>query len=176
MTRLRRLVIEVSNRCNLRCRTCTDRPLNGPIIQPEAFEGILKKVSSPDDIELVRFVGAGETLLVPYFDEMVARATKAFQDTEVNFFTNGMLLEHRLVESLLRRNVRAYITLSMDAATPHVFEYIRRGASFDRILKNIENIGKLKEDYGSRYPVLKINFTMLKHNVKEIPKMVKLAS
>jgi MoaA/NifB/PqqE/SkfB family radical SAM enzyme len=176
MKELKRLVLELSNKCNLRCRICTDKPLTGPMLTLAAFRKLIGKVAHPQTIERLRFVGSGETLIVPDFHKMITEAARLFENADMEFFTNGMFLKRELVESIIEKNVKAHVVLSIDGTTSEIFDYIRRGASIHRVLMNIEHANSLKAINDSIYPELKINFTMIKQNIEEIPKMVRLAS
>jgi len=175
-TALRRLLVEVSQRCNLRCRTCSGVCATGAVLELEAFTKMLDKVPDGTAMDLVRFVGAGEPLMAHDFDEMLLQASKRFPRAELDFFTNGMLLTDRLTRSIVANQIRTYITVSMDGATPETFEYIRRGASFHKVLENIDRINALKTAAGSVYPRIRVNYNMLKRNLDDIPKMVRLAA
>jgi len=67
------------------------------------------------------------------------------------------------------------IVVSLDGASKGTFEYYRQGANFFKILKNIENLCYLKTKKPEKFPIINLQFLVMKKNEKEIQKIKKLS-
>lgn len=105
MTAPKKIYIETTTRCNLRCDKCIKQIKNNGIIEGdmpiEVFEKILPDLSSVDQLILN---GIGEPLLHPDLEKMIEAARKAMPEkSSIGFQTNGWLMTaeraRRLAES-----------------------------------------------------------------------------
>jgi radical SAM protein with 4Fe4S-binding SPASM domain len=68
------------------------------------------------------------------------------------------------------------LSFSLDAATPELFNEIRRGADFYTILQNIRTLNAMKKQlHRDDKPILSIMYCAMKSNIQELPKLVLLA-
>jgi len=76
-TRLAKLYIEPTNRCNLECRTCIRNTWEGAqgMMSDEVFDRIIKGLRAFSPPPSVFFGGLGEPLYHPKIVDMVAQAT-----------------------------------------------------------------------------------------------------
>ncbi len=92
--RLAKLYVEVTNQCNLNCRTCIrhvwdERP---GMMSEKVFESIMEGLSSfPDLPEKIFFGGFGEPLSHPGIIRMISRVKALGMSAEL--ITNGTLLK-----------------------------------------------------------------------------------
>jgi MoaA/NifB/PqqE/SkfB family radical SAM enzyme len=117
---------------------------------------------------------AGEPLLTPYLDEIVQDLKR--YSIRLEIITNGMLLDRNgVLERLM--NVMGILTVSFDAVSKKLFESIRVGADYDRIIRNISTFNQLRMriNSGTR-PLLSFNFVMMNENIEELPEFIKMAS
>ena len=124
--------IEVTNRCNLACRTCTRLKL--PQLGDMAFEDFCRIVDSLGRVRPVWLSGQGEPLLHRDLPRMVRYCTeRGIRETILH--TNGMLLHGEMAEALAASGL-GEMRISIDGGTATEMEYLRTGASFQRILEN----------------------------------------
>lgn len=163
--------IEVTNRCNLRCRMCRRRFVLHDAVD---MDRSLFKVLTP-------FLGYalraelncwGESLVAPDMFGAVFDYISAMP-VWMQLTTNAMLLDERWARKFLGASME--IVVSLDGAGPGTFESIRSGADFGRVLRNIRRLGDLKEDAGKRYPILSLKFVAMADNAQELPALVPLA-
>src|SRR5262249_55974330 len=102
----------------------------------------------------------------------------AVREADVPFseiITNGTLL----TEESCRKIVGAWITrviFSIDGGTKSVFEAIRVGASFERVLQNFELLRAVRSTEGASLPLLRINHVLSELNVDHFPEFLDLAA
>ena len=149
------LDIEITNRCNLRCTFCDKLPLLSKEQMGDMEMWLYKKIldqAEHGSLWGVKLSYRGEPLLHPQVAEMVAYAkSKGVLDVYLN--SNGMLLSEKMSMTLMDAGLDR-ISVSMDGTDPVAFERERKGARYDLILRNIENMMELKSKRG--YSRLKV--------------------
>lgn len=166
----RRMVIELTNRCNLNCIMCgrTGRHFKHTNFNDKWFS-VLEEAF--DHTEEVVLHGWGEPLLYPGFTDLLAYLDRF--PVRKYFCTNGMLLD-KYMGTIFEQHVDI-LAISMDGASQETNDYIREGGKQDRILDNIRAMVKYKEDNGLDYPHMNFVFTAMSNNIHELPDMVNLA-
>lgn len=114
-----KVVVEVTTRCNLRCRMCLKQAEGCEIVDrdmdPDLFRSLL-----PDLAEIRSLVlsGIGEPLLHPALEEMIATARTAMPTgSSIGLQSNGLLLDQERAEKLLAAGLST-ICLSLDNLRP----------------------------------------------------------
>jgi|MDTC01.2.fsa_nt_gb MoaA/NifB/PqqE/SkfB family radical SAM enzyme len=90
---------------------------------------------------LLRLVGFGEPMLHPKFDKLIKYAKEV--GCNVGIITNGSLLNEERAKALLDAEVDA-IDISVDAFSKEVYERIRVGLDFDKLLENVKMLVDLR--------------------------------
>jgi MoaA/NifB/PqqE/SkfB family radical SAM enzyme len=157
--------------CNLKCRMCPWESMRPPDSDMgwKTFEAVSRYFREVEEVDLT---GGGESLLHSRLEEMVRMAKSAGCIT--GFSTNATLLDAERARTLWEAGLD-WIAYSVDGATPATYEKIRVGASFEKVMKNIEAVRQFKEEKGDRRPKTILIFVMMKENVHELTAMVKLA-
>jgi len=170
-SRPQRLVFEMTNVCNLNCVMCGR---NSAEFKPVYFDK--SRLSLFDDIahqiEEVTLMGWGEPTMHPNFVEFLEWASK--HDLRKYFCTNGMKLGE-LTRHIFDHDVDV-IAVSVDAANAVLNEEIRRGVDFDKVINNIKNILAKKKRLDKKWPYMNFVTTLMKKNLLEFPKIVRLAA
>tara|TARA_B100002003_G_C14087269_1_gene523016 strand:- start:340 stop:1452 length:1113 start_codon:yes stop_codon:yes gene_type:complete len=166
----RRLVLELTNACNLDCIMCgrdesyfASSFLNIQYI--ERLEPILKY------IEEVTLLGWGEPTIHPKFTEILELFNK--YPVRKYFVTNGTTL-HRIKEYLFDCKVDI-MAVSLDGATAKINNAIRRKSNFNQIVSELKTIVQHKRKVNLNYPYINFIFTLMRSNLSELPDMVDLA-
>lgn len=167
----RRVVLEVTNACNLNCVMCgrVDADFRATYFDMNwlrRLEPILSKV------EEVTLMGWGEPTIHPDFAEMlhIIRGHGA----RIYFCTNGMTL--RRFKDDIFSNMVDVIAVSLDGSTPERNQAIRRGSDFDLITGGISDITAERARRGVPYPYLNFVTTLMADNFRDFPNIVKLAA
>lgn len=167
----RRLVLELTNACNLNCVMCGR---NAAEFHPTVFQMEWFDYLEPlfDTVEEVTLMGWGEPTVHPHFEEMLARIHRHAAKTY--FCTNGMRLD-ALTPAIFEHHVDL-IGVSLDGAVPETNNRIRRGSDLVKIVKSLEEIERQKREMGVDYPYINFVFCAMKSNLHELPQMVRLAA
>jgi MoaA/NifB/PqqE/SkfB family radical SAM enzyme len=166
------LYLEVSNQCNLACKTC---PITyGKVEEPAALrlKQVQSLVSQFPKVKQVVLHGIGEPLLNRDLSEIIHWLKQ--REIYVLFNTNGTLINRRWREALLQSGLDE-IRLSLDAATPETFAHVRGKPLFRVILRNIRALVALKAERGSVTPLVSLWLTGLRETLKELPDFIRLA-
>lgn len=154
--------IEVTNECNLRCPFCQYTSRRNKMKKGRITFDIIKKIideGAGNGLYGVKFNIWGEPLLHPQIHEFI-RYTKEKGLIDVYFNTNAMLLDEETAKRLIDAGLDR-ISISCEGYTKSVYEKYRIGASYERVLFNIENIQTLKRKLGVKYPKIRIQTVML---------------
>ena len=127
--------IEVTNICNLNCRTCGRKSFLSKFgsMSLRNFETILSKLQI-EQIQKIHLGGYGEPLLNKNLLEMIKRVPpELYTSTNTNLSINDDDAIIALAESGLSE-----INVSLDGFDRAAFEDVRQGGDWDLILKNIK--------------------------------------
>ena len=163
----RAMIGMIMNKCNISCRIC-DIWREGWWQEPDR---ILKEI-----VELLPYMEdicwqGGEVFLMNGFEDMLSEGVKCKNLNQV-IFTNGLLLNERNLEIIAKGNVE--LVLSIDGARKESYEYIRRGASFEKLCKVLELIKEVRKSTGAKINTY-YNPVICRTNYKEIEEMVEFA-
>ncbi len=130
-----RLVMEITNVCNLRCRMCPRNTMtrkNGHM-DPHVFESIVQR--NRRTLEFVSLNGYGEPLLSPNLFSFLRICRQNGVATGIS--TNCTALTAEKSEALLD-NPPDLMILAVDGISPQTYEQIRVGACFDEVIANVK--------------------------------------
>ena len=164
------LHLEAALICNLVCEMCyqSDPTLQGMIKKApvktmpwEVFTKVIDEAGARGCCAVV-FAGRGEPTLNPRFVEMLKYChDKGILD--IKFNTNVMALTESKVRELLGMNAFLTIVFSVDAGDKEVYERIRIGSDFNRILENIKMFNRIRQEEFPNSPVrTRVNMTIFK--------------
>lgn len=167
---------EVSARCNLRCTMCAInfdsryQPKSGrpPYFRPELFAKL--RPIFPSLLKAYLF-GLGEPTLNPHLIDYITELSSA--GAEVGFNTNATIIDEAKADAIARAGAH-YVTVSIDGTTPATYEAIRRGASFDDVIRGIRALCDASRRYGN--PRVDLSMVAMRANVEEVPALVALAA
>ena len=164
-----RLVLELTNTCNLSCIMCARhtkefKPTFFNIEWLDKFVPILEQVSE------VTLFGWGEPTVHPKFGQILEYLTQ--YPIKKYFLTNGMLL-NRFSDLIV--NSVDILAISLDGAKQDTNDRIRRGADFNKIIENIRCLVAKRNASTRKRPYINFVMTLMKDNLHELPLMIELA-
>lgn len=165
-SKLTSLICALTNRCNIRCIMCDTWRTHWEIPQ-KTYEEIRSLLPY---LEHVIWLG-GEVFLSKYFEELIEE-TKKYPQLEQRINTNGLLITEEWAEKLFQSNIE--LIYSIDSVTKKTYEYIRKGAHFENLIKSLEIIKKMRKKYNKKFH-LRMNVVMMKSNYHEIGKFIDFA-
>ena len=165
------LDIETTNLCNLKCRMC---PRTVSVNKGEFQTGVIEfefysyLIDQGADFNAcsVKFNYLGEPLVHPDVVKQVAYAKrKGF--VEVMFNTNAVLLNSEMSRKLLDVGLDS-IFFSVDSPYPEKYNEIRKGSDFHRIVRNIENFMRIKEEGGYKSVQTRASMVLMDQDEQEL--------
>ena len=170
------LQIEPVGQCNLRCAMCPIQyrhagpPWGPPALLP--YADFVRLVESFPAVRELHLQGLGEPLMHPDFFRMVEYA--AGKGIVVSTNTNLTLLTPRRAGQCVTSGLHA-LHVSIDGASAAVYEKIRRGASFAKVLRNLARLVAARSALRSATPELRIVCVAMRANLHELKDVVALA-
>ena len=171
----RKLNIEVTTRCNLNCAMCMRKlwKEDGSDMTMETYRALLPIFP---EIEAVNIIGIGEPLLNENVIEMIRLGKEHLPPNGAfSLTTNATLLDDTMAKQLVSSGLDD-IVVSIDGATSGTYNEIRKDASLDQVLTNVERLNKAKKKLGSQTPRIGFEFVAMKRNISELPQVVDLAA
>jgi MoaA/NifB/PqqE/SkfB family radical SAM enzyme len=166
-SKLTSLICSLTNRCNLHCIMCDTwrTPWEIPKNTYKEVHSLLPY------LEHAIWLG-GEVFLSEYFGELLEE-TKKYPHLKQRINTNGIFITDEWAEKLFQNNVE--LIYSIDGATKETYEYVRKGADFEGLIRSINAVRNIKKKYGGEKFSLRMNAVIMKSNYKEIEKLVDFA-
>jgi pyrroloquinoline quinone biosynthesis protein E len=112
----------------------------------------------------------GEPLMSEWFEYFCDKVAE--YGVLLDITTNGMLLDESKVYKILHNLLD--IKISFDGIKKETFERIRKGSNYDTVIKNIDNLLKIRNKEKSLGTVT-LQMTLLNFNYTELPEVIKLA-
>ncbi|MSR75448.1 MAG: radical SAM/SPASM domain-containing protein [Planctomycetes bacterium] len=171
------LRLDLTNKCNLRCRMC-QLSFDEVFFQPKDYVGLADFARVAEQIlpytGHVSLSAGFEPLLHPQFKELVA-LVRQHGVPYVDLTTNGTVLTQGAMEALVDAEVNCVI-FSVDGARRETYEHIRRGADFGRFLRSLNIFRSIKRQRNSRRPGLAFNMVLMRRNVGELADVLRLGA
>lgn len=149
--------IELASLCNLKCPMCYTiskefkKKVNAKFMDFNLFKKIIDEISL--DVPAIRLSLRGESTLHPRFVECIQYA-KDKGIKEISFLTNGSKLDRENFIKMMNAGA-SWITISFDGLGEE-YERIRKPLKYQDTLQKIKDIKKIKEEFSSHKPVIKI--------------------
>jgi antitoxin component of MazEF toxin-antitoxin module len=169
---LKRVYVELTNRCNLNCSTCMRNVWDVEYghMSMDLFEQILASLDKAPEKPELFFGGYGEPLSHPKVLSMIERAKD--RGYRVSLITNGILLTEPIAQRMIDLNLDM-LWVSLDGASAECYTDVRLGDSLPLILENLTCLRGLKyQKFGisvwSGYPKLGIAFVAMERNIHDL--------
>ena len=165
------LMIEPTNRCNLRCRMCPQDGLmtrEKGLMDFELYKRIIDEAKN--FVWCIQLFHTGESLLHPRLPEMIEYACQAGMYTVLN--TNACLLTEEKSSQLIKDGL-SQISFSFDGPNQHAYEQIRAGASYIQVMNNIKAFIALKKQQKARQPYTLLEVIPMEETRGHLPDFLK---
>lgn len=170
----------LTSKCNLSCVICwrnadwfseTDLVSSSLERTMSRFKKLFPLLNT---LQRLNLTGSGEPILDPALFNIL-EITKNYKMLRVELNTNGLLLSKDIGEKLIDLNL-GYIDFHIDSPEENTYLYLMRGGNFKEVLKNLDNLVKLRAIKQTKTPTIGIVMVVVKDNIKQIKDMVSLAS
>ena len=161
---------EINSQCNLNCIMCNRKNFyqEDHLMDFETFRNIYDQTRP----SYAALHGYGEPLLNKNLFKMINYAKSHSSKTTIT--SNLVALQDRgeeLIDSGLD-----LLKVSLDTTNPETYHQIRQVDSFSQVIENLKKLIEIKKIRKTNLPEIRINFTIMKYNYKEIPEIIKLAN
>ena len=129
--------------CNLSCPSCRNAPIMAAQPEREKLERVRDRIVLPlladPRAESVYITGSGDAFGSPHFRTVLKElCDPKYAHVEITLGTNGQLITPRLWEEFAPLHARFRdITISIDGATPETYERLRRGSTWEKLLRTM---------------------------------------
>ena len=171
------VAIDASTACQLDCLNCYMRKHNSGavgsgVLKYEDFECFIYRNPHITKVELSN---SGEPFLNPDMERILEFAYKMKVDVTLLNGVNFNNVSERVIEALVKYNVKA-ITFSIDGASQETYSIYRRKGNFNTVINNLKLLNEYKKKYRSREPEMVWQFILMEHNEDDIYKAKIMAS
>lgn len=166
------VVLNITDNCNSRCITCNAwRKKSTNELTTDEVIDILHQLSNLNISDI--YFGGGEPLLRYDLPKLIQKSKKSGFD-RISIITNGLLLNKRKIETLLKSGITA-IGISLDGIGD-THDMIRgiKGA-YERSSSALKTITKLR-DNGYPYLDIWISTTLMRINIHQIERIIEMCN
>lgn len=161
--------LDLHDSCNLRCRMChfgfrKDKPVNPHFISRDDFRRLADNVF-PFTREL-----ALSPCTEPLFHPDLSGILETIEPYKIpNFWlmTNANLLTREIAETLIRMKATRLL-ISLDSHKKEIYEGIKVGSDFERVVSNIKMLRDLKKARGAAHPEINVNCLLMRSNIEHV--------
>jgi len=167
--------ISPNSQCNFRCSACavSDFP-RGKRAEPMSlnrFDEILDELPTVCEVFPT---GLSEVLMTPQEDLLAMLRSARSREIWVQLVTNASLLHQRdWIRKIADLDLNE-VCVSVDGATKEVFELVRRGSNFERVIENTANLARYFTSRGIEKR-LKIQMTVQRDNAHEMEGVIRIS-
>jgi len=163
-----RIDFELSHFCNLDCIMCNSHTSQN---KNNLYDNRFLKQLEPflSRIKAASFYG-GEPFLIDIYYKIWNYMALHNKKCMVHIQSNGTVFNTMVEDVFKKLNVN--LGISVDASTKALFEHIRKGADFDKVMKNIQIFNEISKSQGRP---LSFSFCPMPINWQEIPQMLNFA-
>lgn len=161
--------------CNLACPSCrTELIYSTPdeVAGLIAFQETVLSSNYFKSVKRILATGTGDVFASKVYAHLLDKINiEKYPNLHLELRTNGILLTPKKWDNIKNTHYAVdLIIISIDAATQGTYEKVR-GKGFQKLIANLEHLGKVKHKTGFR---LELWFVMQATNYKEIPDFVRL--
>lgn len=165
-------VLSPNSQCNFKCTMCavSDFP-RGKRAEPMTADDFIRRLDEcPTLVEIS--TGALSEILMCDQDDLLRMLTNAkSRELWIHMVTNASLAHQKNWSAKLAELGPHELTVSLDGTSKSVFEKIRRGSNYERVIRNTQLLVKAFEQTGIANRI-KVQVTLQKANTHELHEFV----
>ena len=168
------VIIEPTNICQLRCPLCpTGQRTNlrpAGMMKWETFQKIIDELAPW--LYKVRLYNWGEPLIHPDIFRMIRYAQSKNISTELSSHLNtlGQSGSKELIESGLE-----LLILSLNGIDSETYSKYHISGVLEKACSNIKSVIEARKKLNAKYPIVEIQFLIMRHNEEQLSEMIRLA-
>jgi radical SAM protein with 4Fe4S-binding SPASM domain len=165
------VTLVITNGCNLKCNHCWPEACSVESAQPVPESIIRRLINELNqlNVEAICLTG-GEPFTHPDWQKIITKAIGPTMFKRVVLQTNGTLLDTgkvQILKNLAAENLEFHV--SLDGVNHFSHDMVRSEGSFESAIRGLKNLAAA--GLGKKTQVL---FTEMRHNISELPKLLKL--
>ncbi len=165
--------IEVTNRCNLLCKTCPRTYFTREPLKTLTYDEFVNIAEQFPAMRRATLHGIGEPLLNKELPQIIRYLKR--REVEVIFNSNGTLLTPAWQENIVKSGLDEY-RCSIDGARPETFTRIRGVDLLGKLLEGLGGLIETQTRLGANLPHVSIWCVATKENLQELPDLIRLAA
>jgi len=166
--KLRKVYLELTQRCNLNCISCFRQNWGGELheMSPETLDRCLRDLHANPELEEIVLGGIGEPTTHSRFNQIV----KDLPDVTLSITTNAFFWSDETIDTLARNFERVIISVD---GLPGTFEVIR---NFDltRLFDNVSKLIQRRNELGLHRPFLIAQLVLSEYNIDDVSGLIPL--
>lgn len=164
------LMVQFGELCNIRCIMCPQDHANPVAITEEAVAKVKEAIPF---ISKIVFTGGEPTAFKQCWDIAEHFNINAPKNSYLGILTNLKTVTKQRVERYFSNINHLGLGINVDAATKETYEYIRQGANWEQLNKNLLDLIKYKKDNSKSNWHFNLTMTVMKSNIHEMVDLVK---
>lgn len=156
-------------KCNLKCEMCFSRAMPAIDLDAECLEKALPYL---DYCHRIVWNDAGELFASSRTAEFIELMKR--HHPPVSYVSTNFLLVDRYIDDILDSGLNE-MNVSIDGVRRETYERIRTGASWDKLIANLELMQRKKAERQTEWPRLTFVFVAMRSNLAELPEFVDFA-
>ena len=166
------LYLEVTNRCNLKCRACILYQGGWEPARDVTFDEMVGITDQLPELEQIALHGIGEPILNAELAAMIRHLKN--RNVYVLFNSNGILIDKKRQYELITAGLDE-LRISLDAASPQGYRAMRNSDQFERIVDNLHALVEHRKQLHVSHPKLSLWYLGTRENIAELPDFIRLA-
>ncbi|MCD6402771.1 MAG: radical SAM protein [Candidatus Aenigmarchaeota archaeon] len=166
--------LNITNKCNLKCRMCWLRNFSCSRKEIENSKWIkIVEEACQLGVKEFRIPGSGEPFVKK---KLVLEMVKIIKKNKRKglIITNGTLIDDEVTEVLVKFGWDI-VTISIDGPVPEIHNFIRNSDhAFQKTIDGVRKINGYKRLYGKKLPYLRMNTVITSVNVNKLEEMIEL--
>lgn len=162
--------------CNVRCITCRDKQCYTSKEQTEKLNSLIEPMFLPilKDCKIVTLNGSGEVFASKHCRTLVKAIVQRYPDIKFAIHSNGLCFDKKNCDELGITDKLEMAEISIHAATKQTYDKIVKDSNFDKVMKNVKWLAKLKKE--GKINQIKLDFVITSINYKEMKAFQALAN
>lgn len=169
----RNLYLEVTNRCNLKCKACILYQGSWETQRDLTLDELIRITDQLPELERIALHGIGEPLLNEALPAMIRHLKN--RNALTLFNSNGILLDEYRQNELIDAGLDE-LRISLDAASSQGYRAMRDSDRFEQIVANLRAFVKRIQRQQISRPTLSLWYLGTRENISALPQFVKLAA
>lgn len=167
---MKKIYLELTDRCNLNCRFCYRQTWTQPPsdMDPTIVDACIQEIKSMDNVEEVVLGGIGE----PTYFQGIEEVIEELKDKKITMTSNGASISDALAKICVQHV--DHLIISVDGMDETF--YALRQFPLQELIKNVDKIVALKEANQSSLPKISFQMVLTTMNMHEIKDVIDLAA